>query len=499
MKMTKKILCILMVFVMLFQSSTLSYALLGELEDAVENFNNQADRAVWDKIWESKSETVEAAVTMFVGSDENDRTIAWYSDTETGYVELMGITSSEKYDAEARQTAEGDYRLIVTLKDLMPGVYTYKCVSGDYESALYTFKIEDDDNSTVLYVSDIHVTEDNEESPNELCDTSYLWNEVLENATNKAISEGNTLDAVVSGGDQASEGLRNEYEGLSSPALIKSIPFSVSVGNHDRKSVGYKDYTANPNEPEQTFRSYIGTDYWFRQGDALFLILDSCNVSMREHYNFMKEAKEANKDAVWTIGVMHHDMFGGREPWLDSENAMLRLLWTPFFDEFGVDMVLYGHSHFYSVSNVIYGRETVEETGHNAELTDPEGTVYIASGSITRHADLLDDEGNTPPIGENVGYTRLEEAETIYNLMEFTEDTLTFKSYSSEDNEEFNRITITKTTKDGGHSYKNSAWYLKPVAFFVGRIVNIINNVDMYNRYKEQGFEVSLKEGLIGS
>ena len=83
--------------------------------------------------------------------------------------------------------------------------------------------------------------------------------------------------------------------------------------------------------------------------------------------------------------------------------------------------------------------------------------------------------------------------------MEFTEDTLTFKSYSSENNEEFNRITITKTTKDGGHSYKNSAWYLKPIAFFVGRIVNIINNVDMYNRYKEQGFEVSLKEGLIGS
>ena len=48
MKMTKKILCILMVFVMLFQSSTLSYALLGELEDAVEDFNNQADKAVWD-------------------------------------------------------------------------------------------------------------------------------------------------------------------------------------------------------------------------------------------------------------------------------------------------------------------------------------------------------------------------------------------------------------------------------------------------------------------
>lgn len=488
MKNVKKVLCIVMVIVMLFQSSTMSYALLDEI-----------DRGLWDTVWENKAETVEAAVTMFVGNDENDRTIAWYSEADEGYVELISIRGSEKIEAVARQTAEGDYRLYATLTNLEAGLYTYKCVSGEYESELYTFTIEDNESSTVLYVSDIHVTEDNEESPNELCDTSYLWNEVLEEAVKTAALEGNTIDAVVSGGDQASEGLRNEYEGLSSPALLKSIPFSVSVGNHDRKSVGYKDYTANPNEADQTFKSYIGNDYWFRQGNALFLILDSCNVSMREHYEFMESAVEQNEDAVWVIAVMHHDMFGGREPWLDSENAMLRLLWTPFFDEFGVDMVLYGHSHYYSVSNVIYGRETVEETGHNAELTDPQGTVYIASGSITRHASVLDDEGNTPPIGENAGYTRIEEAETIYNLMEFTDDTLTFKSYSAENDEEFNRITITKTSKEGGHSYKNSAWYLKPIAFFVGRIVNIINNVDMYNRYKEQGFDVSLKEGLIGS
>ncbi|MBR2952811.1 MAG: metallophosphoesterase [Clostridia bacterium] len=488
MKMAKKLLCVVMVIVMLFNLSSTSFALFDEIS-----------KGIWDTKWDVKTESNESAVTMFVGNDENDRTIAWYSDAEEGYVELKTLKGSEKIDASAKKTPEGDYRLSATLTDLDTGIYTYKCYSGDFESETYTFAIEDNDNSTVLYVSDIHVTEDSEENENELRDTSYLWNEVLEDAVKTAGFQGNTIDAIVSAGDQASEGLRNEYEGLSSPALIKSIPFSISVGNHDRKSVGYKYYTANPNEPDQTFRSYIGTDYWFRQGDALFLILDSCNVSMKEHYKFMKNATEQNEDAVWVIAVMHHDMFGGREPWLDSENAMLRLLWTPFFDEFGVDLCLYGHSHYYSVSNVIYGRKTVEETGHNAQLTDPQGTVYVASGSISRHASTLDDEGNVPPVGENAGYTRLEEAETIYNLIDFTDDTLTLKSYSSENNEEFNRLEITKTSKQGGHSYKNSAWYLKPIAFFVGRIVNIINNHDMYQRYKEQGFEVSLKEGLIGS
>ena len=488
MKKAKSLLCIILVFTLLFNISSTSFALFDEI-----------GKGLWDTAWAHKTESDDSAVTMFVGSDENDRTIAWYSDVEEGYIELKGVKTNEQIDATAKKTAEGDYRLCVTLTDLKPGIYTYKCFSGDFESITYTFTIEDNSTSTVLYVSDIHITEDNEDNRTELRDTSYLWNEVLEDAVTASGLQGNTIDAIVSAGDQASEGLRNEYKGLSSPALIKSIPLSISVGNHDRKSVGYKDYTAFPNEEEQTFKSYIGNDYWFRQGDALFLIFDSCNVSMKEHYNFMKNATEQNEDAVWRIAVMHHDMFGGREPWLDSENAMLKLLWTPFFDEFGIDLCLYGHSHYYSVSNVIYGRETVEETGYNAQLTDPQGTIYVASGSITRHASTLDDEGNVPPIGENAGYTRLEEDETIYNLIDFTEDTLTFKSYSAESNKEFNRFEITKTSKQGGHSMKNSAWYLKPIAFFVGRIVNIINNHDMYQRYKDQGFDVSLKEGLIGS
>ena len=488
MKKAKSLLCIILVFPLLFNISSTSFALFDEI-----------GKCLWDTAWAHKTESDDSAVTMFVGSDENDRTIAWYSDVEEGYIELKGVKTNEQIDATAKKTAEGDYRLCVTLTDLKPGIYTYKCFSGDFESITYTFTIEDNSTSTVLYVSDIHITEDNEDNKTELRDTSYLWNEVLEDAVTASGLQGNTIDAIVSAGDQASERLRNEYKGLSSPALIKSIPLSISVGNHDRKSVGYKDYTAFPNEEKQTFKSYIGNDYWFRQGDALFLIFDSCNVSMKEHYYFMKNATEQNEDAVGRIAVMHHDMFGGREPWLDSENAMLKLLWTPFFDEFGIDLCLYGHSHYYSVSNVIYGRETVEETGHDAQLTDPQGTIYVASGSITRHASTLDDEGNVPPIGENAGYTRLEEDETIYNLIDFTEDTLTFKSYSAESNKEFNRFEITKTSKQGGHSMKNSAWYLKPIAFFVGRIVNIINNHDMYQRYKDQGFDVSLKEGLIGS
>ena len=486
MKNTKRILSFVLCVVMLFSFSYTSLAA------------ESIGKELWNLSFNTENEEYKAAVTMFPGKSENERVIAWYSVNEEGYVELSHGSKTEKFTATAKATPQGDYRLSAVLTDLEEGRYTYRCISGDYKSSPHSFNVSLTTNFTALYVSDIHISADNEENENRLCDTAYNYDRTLDKAYLKSAANGDALDIVISGGDQATDGLRCEFEGLSAPSLTKSVPLTISVGNHDRKSVNYKYYSALPNEADFTFRSYIGTDYWIRQGDALFLMLDSCNCSMKEHYNFMKQATQKNEDAKWVIAVMHHDMFGGREPWLDTENALLRLMWVPFFDEFGVDLCLYGHSHYYSVSNVIYGSKTVSATGHNAVVTNAKGTVYMASGSINNLAPLLDDEGNVPPVGENAGYTFLEE-EIIYNLMEFTDDTLTVKSYTVDSDELFNTLTLEKTSKQGGHNYKNSAWYLKGLAFFAGTIVNIINNYDMYKRYVNDGYDVSVMEGLIGS
>jgi hypothetical protein len=220
---------------------------------------------------------------------------------------------------------------------------------------------------------------------------------------------------------------------------------------------------------------------------------------MMGHYRFAKQATKANVDATWVIAVMHHDMFGGREPWLNTENTMLRILWTPLFDEYGVDMCLYGHSHFYSVSDVIYNNKTSLDLESKKEITDPAGTVYLSTGSVNNFAPLLDDEGNVPPVGPLAAFTYLEEEEPLYTLLDFTKDTLTINSYTVNDDENFYSLTISKSDKQGGHTYKNTKWYMKGFTKFVSVIVNIINNYDMYKRYKDQGFDVSVYEGLIGS
>ena len=351
---------------------------------------------------------------------------------------------------------------------------------------------------TSLYTTDIHIAASDEDEYS-IRDRAYNLNSVITAASVKAALQGNSVDLILSAGDQASDGLREEYVGLCSTPYIKSIPFATSIGNHDRKSVGYKYYTALPNEADFTFKSYIGTDYWVRYGDALFLMFDSCNTSMREHYRFAEAATKTNEDAKWIIATMHHDMFGGREDWLYTENALLRFLWTPLFDEYGIDLCLYGHSHYYSVSDVIYNNKSAASLAEASDITNPAGTVYLSSASINNFAPLLTDEGTVPPVGEYASFTYLEGEEPIYTLLDFADSSLAISSYAADTDKEIYSLTIEKSDKAGGHTFRNTNWFLKGFTCFVSRIVNIINNYDMYKRYKDQGYDVTLFEGLIGS
>lgn len=451
----------------------------------------------WDAWWSESADEIGAAVTMFPGADESERYIAWYSDAEEGYVELYSKDGEEKFTATAKKTFQGDYRLGAVITGLTEGEYSYKCFSGDWESEKYEFEVEMQTEFTAVYLTDIHVADDKFEE-NSLSLTAEKFSDVVKKAKDTSEENGESLDLIISAGDQASSARRPEYEALSAPEYIKEIPFAPTVGNHDRKSTGYKDYTFLPNEGNHKFKSYIGADWYFRQGNALFLMLDSCNCSMKDHYKFIKQTMADNEDAQWVIAVMHHDLFGGREPHLYSENTMLRLLWTGIFDQFGVDLVLYGHSHYHTVSNVIYDNKTSQSLVDVNEITDPKGTIYIASNSINNSCDLTDENGNEPPLGENVGHSYLTD-ESIYNLLDFKGDTLEIKSYTVESDKLFDTLTIKKTSKQGGHEYKNTSGILRPLIFFVSRIVNIINNIDPYQTYNEQGYDVSFFEGIIGS
>lgn len=439
----------------------------------------------WDSYWQSADAA--AGITVFPGSDETQRNFSWYSDAESEPVVELTSSSGKtlSFKGYAVETYSGDFANKVTATGLEPGeTYTYVCKSGNYTSAEYTFKTEDDNNFSAIYVTDVHVSYD-EENADSLKNNSANLNSVVETA----ISKNENIALLLSAGDQASLGLECEYKAFSASPALRTISTATTLGNHDRKGVDYKTFKNMPNEKTNNLvGEYNAMDYWFVKGDVLFMIANSNNGSGIDHRNFVKAAVKANPDVKWRVVMFHHDLQGGRIESRESENKLIRTLWNPIIDEFKIDLVLLGHSHYYTVSNPVYNNKSVGTFNDNHTVTDPAGTVYMVSGSINRPRSL--DDGETPPLGPNICYDKLSE-EKIYNIIDFSEDSITVKSYTLESDELFNTYSIVKTSNDGGHPSKLPPIY-EPFVRLIGTIYAFFNNFSAYNRVKDYGFEANI-------
>ena len=465
--LSKRLTAVFLAAIMLFTASATSFA------------QGTAD---WAAYW--ATEEAQAGIIMFNGADDSQRNISWYSDEEAVpevlvslNADMSGATSFKGY---AVKTYSGNYSNKVTLSNLEGGkTYYYQCISGSFKSQIYSFVTDSGESFTAMYVTDVHVSYD-DKNPDHLPETAYNFDFTI----SKALEKNPGISMILSAGDQASEGLQCEYIGFSATPYVKSIPVSTAIGNHDRKGVDYKTFSFMPNEGDALVSSYVGSDYYFVKNGVLFLVMDSNNPSAVDHRKFVKNAVKENPDVNWKVMMFHHDLYGGRIPHRESENELLRLLWAPIADEFAIDLVLLGHSHYYTVSNVMYNNKSVAPVVNGGTVADPAGTVYMVSGSLNRPRD---DEDIS--LGANVGIEYLT-MDKIYNLIDFTENSLTVKSYAIESDTCFSTFTIEKTDADGGHSDKMPPLY-NAILRFISMIVAVFNNMGVYGDLKEDGYKVN--------
>ncbi len=462
-------------------------ALLIAFSAVMPSFATAGD-AAWEILWNSEYEN---GVILFPGSDDSEMNVSWYDKEETEPKVVLGTTddlsSAKTFTGTCVQAPDGDYANKVTITGLEAGkIYYYQCVSGDFTSQCYTFKTDSNSNEfSAVYMTDIHVSYDDK-------DETTLKNtaKTLQTLTDEIVLKHNP-SLILSAGDQASAGREDEYKAFSSTLAFKSIPVATTIGNHDRKGIAYKTFTNVPNEQENTLvTSYVGKNYWFVKGDALFLVMDSNNGSGIDHRNFIKDALKANPDVKWKIIMAHHDMYSGRLPHRESENQFIRLLWAPLADEFEIDLVLLGHSHYYTVSNVLYNGESVQP--YAAEMTDPEGTIYMVSGSINRPRNDAPEK-----IGLNeewIGYANTPDQQQIYNVLDFSEDSIKVSSYYKGDSAPFNAYSIVKSDNDGGHPEQKLPSLINGFVRFVGTIYAFFNNISVYDTLKEDGIETNFFE-----
>lgn len=443
----------------------------------------------WNAYWET--DDAEAGIIMFNGEDDSQRNFSWYTDIESRpYIRLSKDPDLNEYEdfwGEGVKTYDGNFVNKVTVTGLEDGeTYYYQCVSGVFTSSVYSFETDADNDFTALYVTDVHVSH-HDDIPENIRDTAYTFDYTI----SEALETNGDISLILSAGDQASEGFQTEYVGFAATPYVKSIPVATAIGNHDLKGVAYKTFSNMPNQSTTKPATYIGNDYYFVKNNVLFLVMDSNNANSTAHRNFVKKAVKDNPDVNWKVMMFHHDLYGGRIEHRESENELHRLLWAPICDEFGIDLVLLGHSHYYTVSNVMYNNKTVAPMTNGGTVTDPNGTIYMVSGSLNRPRD---DEN--PPVGENVGIEYLTE-DKIYNLIDFTEDTLTVKSYAIESDVCFSSFTIEKTSKDGGHSDRMPPLY-NFILRFIGTVYEVFNNMGIYDNLTDKGFKVNFFNIIFG-
>lgn len=501
MKITKSILSILLCAVIALTSLIPAFATIEALpdneitseaiSDEAEDISsekktekNNIDEKLYselEKQWKNDEEA-KRGITVNPGKDESERNFHWYmaEDVTAACVEVSenkDMSDAKAFEAEIIITYQGDKAAKATVTGLEENkTYYYTCVSGDNKSAVYSFDT-DDSSFSALYMSDIHVY-DNPEDSESLKNTSFAFAELLDKA-----QQNSDFNLILAGGDMATEGQRVEYEGLTFSEASRSLTFANVMGNHDRHSFDFKYFTNFPNEVFGPMSGYQSGNYYFVKGEVLFLVIDTNNASATAHRNLIKEAVKAHPEAKWRVVMMHHDLYGGSIPHREGECNLLRILFSPIFDEFHIDLVLMGHSHHYSVSDVIYNGKSVEKIENGKTVTNPAGTVYLVSTSVSRpeenaeinYSDLV-----------SIGMEKL--TDSYYNIIDFTHDSIKVTSYYLDSNEEYISFTLEK----------NDDYEPEKVGFFrklggilaagLSTVYGIYVNADRYFSLKDNGY-----------
>ena len=379
-----------------------------------------AQGGAWEA-WSQKWETLKddwTQVSMSPGADETQMNFAWYSKDgeETGLVYGTSSDLSDGQNAQVTQTASQDGYLSnkVTLNNLQPGVTYYYQVTG---KEIESFTTDDDTSDfSFIFVGDPQIGSSNsakDDSPEDMQTPEFLtaqseavrndsfnWNYTLNRAFAKT---GNSANFILSAGDQIQTNYEDaedtriseiEYAGYLSPDVMKSVPVATTVGNHDADNPNYTYHFNIANMSDLGDNGYVGGDYYFTYGDALFMILNTQDTNVSEHKQFIEETVAANQDCKWRIVTLHQDIYGSAEHSNEPEITNLRYSLVPIFEENDVDIVLTGHDHAYSRTKMLQGGQSTtgfeytddefdEQLDKDVDVGDSTETIYEAPANIS--------------------------------------------------------------------------------------------------------------------
>ncbi|MCR4717927.1 MAG: metallophosphoesterase family protein [Lachnospiraceae bacterium] len=430
-------------------------------------------------------------VTIQPGNDDNDLNFSWYSVSS----KAPAVVISRYYDFSHSKTFTGTITNInrtngkinyyaanhVSVNDYFKSntVYYYKYTNdikaSEVEfSASYKYKTTANDTITAIAIGDAQIGASGWASSD-----AFYYEKML----NKAYECIPDASLILSAGDQIDyktdnndNGLREtQYAGLLHPDLVRSIPFVPTIGNHDTKGHDYSYHFNTPNSDLKYGKTNSGSDYYFRRGDALFIVLNSNNRKKSKHNALLKLATKENADAKWRIVIFHHDIYGTGDVHSNRTSANMRIIFAPLMDKYNIDLVLNGHDHCYSRScSMLNGTAITAKSNH---LINPVGTTYITLGSSSgsKMYNLADPKQHY--IAE-----RSNTVIPTFSKLTITKGTLSISTYDLDGKKYADDFSITKTiNKTDELAFYKAALNKKAKKFTKKSYQKLVNKIEAFD------------------
>jgi len=388
-------------------------------QDTVEAYGGAYSN--WMTKWNSTISKDREQISLSPGSDNSSVNFAWYTKEASGVQKLKiaenkRLTNAKVYEAKQTKAVTDKDKTEyvsnkVTATDLKANTTYYYSYQKDRQwTAPEKYTTDNGSKFSFIFVGDPQIGSSNElkgaateefynAQSAAVANDAFNWNTTLNQAMEKT---GNKASFVLSSGDQiqstkkkspnkAAWGSEIEYSGYLSPEVLKNLPVATTVGNHDADNANYTYHFNTANASELGSNGKVGGDYWFKHDNALFIMLNTQDTNVEEHRQFIEQTVAANKDCKWRIVTLHQDIYGSAEHSNEPEITNLRYQLAPIFEDNKVDVVLTGHDHAYSRTQILKGgHKTTEYTDDDFDpMLDKDmdagenpDTVYTAKGNI---------------------------------------------------------------------------------------------------------------------
>lgn len=327
-------------------------------------------------------------IALSPGKDSTELNFNWYCKNAEGRSAVQVVLKSDMQGSDFPSTkakvfygekskANSDFlanKVVVTgLEESKE--YVYRLGDGNSWSKTYNFSTQNPNKFSFFCSGDPQIG-----ASGNITNDASGWLNTIDKATKKFPN----ASFLISVGDQINKGdNETQYTSFFAPKQFESLPIAAVAGNHEGTSKGHVYHFNPPNIKSQ------GGDYYFKYGDAVFLMLNSNNTNEEEHASFMQKVIDENPKVKWRIVVLHHSLYssGGHEN--DSAIVERRNALTTVFDKLGIDVVLSGHDHSYTRTYQMQGNNAKQNQKINVDgsVVNPTGTLYMTlnSGSGSKY------------------------------------------------------------------------------------------------------------------